>query len=275
MKPFLKWAGGKRALVPQILPLIPNGFRRYVEPMVGAGGLFFYLEPRQAMINDTNLPLITLYRVLAAKPDQVIDELSVLSQSYMLAPHEDREEIYYQVRKLFNILTGTNESLAAMFMFLNKTCFNGLWRVNQKGEMNVSWGKYKKPAFQEEEHLKQASNLLKRTKIMSKDFSLLEYQPGDFVYFDPPYLEEKDGSFTAYTKDGFGPEDHKRLSALARNLSGKGVACLISNSNTTHTREIYRGLPTVQVRAPRSINRNGDGRGPVTELLIANYWTGG
>ena len=272
--PFVKWAGGKTQLLDVISEHLPNKFNRYFEPFVGGGALLFKLQPLSFCINDTNSELIGAFKCF--QNDELFDELKKL-----LDEHEEKhsEEYYYEVRdmdkyELFNALPITDH--AARMIYLNKACFNGLYRVNSKGYFNVPFGKKKIVKCYDRENFENLRKFFKKRKsvITSVDFeeAVKSAKVGDFVYFDPPYdtWEDKD-SFTSYSKDSFGKDEQKRLAKVFKELSNKGVYCMLSNHNTKFIRELYSDFHINVVNAKRMINSKGDARGEVEEVLITNY----
>lgn len=264
-KPPVKWAGGKGQLIPQFEPLFPKEkFDLYLEPFVGGGAVFFHLLPGKAILIDSNPELVNFYRV-------VRDSLPELCAD--LAKHKNDREYYYRTRAL-DPETLSPVERASRFLYLNKTGYNGLWRVNRKGKHNVPFGRYKNPKILDEENLRLVSLALMRAEIVCGDFSLvLEYAcPSAFVYLDPPYQPLSDtANFTSYTADSFGKEDQERLAKLFRELDAKGCMVMLSNSDTPLVRELYAGYDIQVVRARRAINCRADRRGPVSELVIRNY----
>lgn len=264
-KPPVKWAGGKGGLIPQFELLFPKRpWDLYVEPFVGGGAVFFHLTPPRAVLIDNNEELINFYRV-------VRDELEALLQD--LRKHENTADYYYRIRALDpSKLTAVER--ASRFLYLNKTGYNGLWRVNSKGQHNVPFGRYKNPNIVDEPNLRLVSRALSQAEIRLGDFSLaLDHaRPGAFVYLDPPYhpLSET-ARFTGYTKDGFGEDDQRRLAEVFRELDRRGCLVMLSNSDTPFIRELYAGYDIQVVYARRAINCRADGRGPITELVIRNY----
>lgn len=264
VKPPVKWAGGKGQLIPQFEPLFPEEFDLYVEPFVGGGAVFFHLLPEKSVLIDDNPELINFYLV-------VRDDLESLLSD--LRKHRNEREYYYQVRAL------DPESLdpvrrASRFLFLNKTAYNGLWRVNRVGKHNVPFGRYKHPKIVDEENLRMVSAAFKGAEILLGDFSdALEFaRPGVFVYMDPPYHPvSPTACFTSYTSSAFDEKEQRRLAEVFRVLDDKGCFVMLSNSDTPFIRELYEGFAIDVVHARRAINSKGDGRGPVTELVIRNY----
>ena len=268
--PFVKWAGGKSRLLSQLRPLLPPGVEamRHVEPFVGGGAFFFARRPERALLADVNEALIAAYHAVRDDFERVADALGPLAEQHS-------KEHYYRVRERYNgSRQVTTYSRAAMFIYLNKTCFNGLHRVNRRGEFNVPVGAYKSPKILDATALQRASELLQNAEIRCAPFeSLLEKaKPGDFVYFDPPYAPVSEtASFTAYARDGFSRDDQARLHDIYRVLDRRGCKLMLSNSDVPFIRELYRHYRVDKVAAPRAINCNAQKRGRVTELVVRNY----
>jgi DNA adenine methylase len=261
-KPFLKWAGGKGKLLSEILPRLPKRFGRYHEPFVGGGAVFFALGPRRATLSDINADLVTAYTAIRDNVEKVIREL---------AAHQATEERFYEVRAWDSCSLSPVES-AARTIYLNRTCFNGLYRVNRRGRFNVPFGRYANPRICNPENLRTVSEALRGVKILHETvFSLSRrVRRGDLVYFDPPYDPlTPTASFTAYAKDGFGREEQRALARLFAELADRGVSVVLSNSDTPFVRKLYRGFKIETVFARRAINSRADRRGPVTEVLIS------
>jgi DNA adenine methylase len=265
-KPFLRWVGGKTQLLPQLLALAPKGFKSYHEPFLGGGALCFALDPMTTFLNDCNPRLINTYQQLAMNSSLVIDRLQQLERS---------SSCYCVQRTLLNAedVACLDVEAAARFIFLNKTCFNGLWRENAAGEFNVPYGGDRKSRkFFDAKNLLECSRRLRNgTTISCVDFEHAvrrSCNPGDFVYFDPPYVPLKTTSFVGYTSDGFGYQEQVRLRDLALHLKSMDVHVMISNSDTPSTRQLYAGFELHEVKARRSINSNGADRGKVGELII-------
>lgn len=275
VKPFVKWAGGKRQLMPQITKYMPKTFGRYYESFVGGGAVFFELQNNKSTINDFNTELIFAYKAIRDNLDELIDNLKV---------HEENNssDYYYQIREWDRngiIENKSNVERAARFIFLNKTGFNGLFRVNSQNQINTPYGRYKNPAIVNESVLKAVNIFLNKSsiKILNGDFedTVKGAKRGDFVYFDPPYapmIEDKQ-SFVGYTLNGFGTQEQERLRDLVNKLTDKGVYVMVSNSSVPYIHEIYKKYKdtTVVVPASRNINSKGAGRGKVDEVLIMNY----
>ena len=268
--PIVKWAGGKSRLLGQLLPLLPSGIelRRHVEPFAGGAAVFFALRPARALLCDINPALIGTYEAVRDQVDELIERLEQLARE-----HDDRN--YYQVRERYNRARklGAIER-AAMFIYLNKTCFNGLQRVNHKGEFNVPVGRYVSPRILNEQALRAASVQLKATDLRCTGFeSLLALaKPGDFVYLDPPYEPVSEtASFTAYAQSGFDRTDQLRLRDVYAELDRRGCRLMLSNSDTPFIRDLYRDYQIDFVAAARAINRDASKRGPVQEVVVRNY----
>jgi len=271
-KPFLKWVGGKRQLLEKLKEYAPDDFNVYHEPMVGGGALFFELQPEKAVLNDYNKDLIRTYKVIRDDIDELIDYLKEYESNH-------NEDFYYQTRDEYNELKKNNGhkhkvELAAKLMYMNKTCFNGLYRVNQKGEFNVPHGKYKSPNICNEELIRNANEVLQGIELLSGDFekALDKVEKNDFVYIDPPYDPVSDtADFTSYTNNGFGKESQKRLAETFKELHKRGAKVMLSNSDTKFIRELYKDFNIHIVQAKRYVNCKGNGRGDVNELIITNY----
>lgn len=270
-RPFLKWAGGKGQLLGELLPRVRAGLGAggYHEPFIGGGALFFELSrqgalPRRATLSDANENLVEVY--LAVR-----DELGAVVE--VLREHKARhsEEHYYGVR---GRRPESRPERAARVIYLNKTCFNGLYRENSRGQFNVPMGRYENPEVLDEPNLRAASEALRGVSIAVADFGDVagRAEPGDLVYFDPPYDPvSKTSSFTSYAKGGFGSSEQARLRDLARTLSGRGVRFLLSNSMTPLVRELYAEFHVETVLATRAVNSRADRRGKIEEALVSNY----
>lgn len=276
MKPFLKWAGGKGQLLEQLDPLFPESFERYHEPFLGGGAVFFHLAWKtgltgSASLSDANRDLIEVYQVLSDCPEGLIG----LLRDYKAA----HDAAFYTKIRASKPKSPTER--AARFVYLNRTCFNGLYRVNKKGDFNVPMGRYANPLICDEEVLRAASvilkNLVKRGSITHRSFNdaLQEPTADDFVYLDPPYVPVSEtANFTAYTKDGFGPKDQERLRDALEKLSDRDVKWMLSNADTPKVWDLYGamgGVNILKVNAKRNINSRSDKRGVVGELVVRNY----
>lgn len=273
--PFLKWAGGKARLVPQILAAAPAEIATYHEPFVGAGAVYFGFEAagllRRAALSDSNRELMSAFAQVRDNLDGVAAALELLASAYLAASPDARAEVYYAIRAA---CPATEAARAARTIFLNKTCYNGLYRVNRKGEFNVPHGDYKRPPILDYRLLSEASSALQQAKLRSDDFetACAEAQPGDFVYLDPPYHPlSATSNFTSYTGGAFGETEQLRLRDCFVSLRDRGVAAVLSNSDHPFIRELYDGLglDIQTVTMGRAINSVGSKRAPISELLIA------
>jgi len=299
MRPFLKWAGGKTQLLNEFHQRLPEEIlagkiTRYAEPFIGGGAFFLSLNRNysfeRCMICDVNEELILTYNVIKKAVKQLIENLGILESEYRSKDESGKELLYYEVRDEFNRkLPQINfqrfspewTELAARIIFLNRTCFNGLFRVNQKGEFNVPYGKYKNPEICNSDNLNNVSALLKTTRIVSGDFTKCRtfVDKTTFVYFDPPYRPlNQTSSFTSYTKSGFSDTDQVRLVEFFRELDRKGAKVMLSNSdprnqdpNDTFFDDHFSDFTIERVPANRVINSNGARRGKINELIITNY----
>lgn len=266
--PIVKWVGGKRQLMFELIKNMPKSYNRYFEPFIGGGALFFELQPENAYISDMNEELINLYTIVRDNVYELIEDLSrhEVSKEYFLKIRNiDRTEKYAELSDI---------ERASRFIYLNRTCFNGMYRVNSKGEFNVPFGHYKNPRIIDENNLLNCSVLLKNTEIKHADFSeiLKKAKEGDFVYFDPPYVPlNETSSFTSYTKDGFDIDMQFKLRDVCDELDTMGVKFMLSNSDTKLVNELYANYEIKKVFASRQINANADGRGKITEVLVRNY----
>jgi len=266
--PIVKWAGGKRQLIADLKNNLPKKFNRYFEPFIGGGALFFNIQPENAYISDINPELINLYQVIKNDVYELIDDLK---------QHKNDEEYFYEIRNIDRngkYKKWSDVQKASRFIYMNRTCFNGLYRVNSKGEFNVPYGKYSNPRILDEINLLNCSQLFQNTEIRHSDFSeiLNHVQKGDFVYFDPPYAPlNETSSFTSYTKDGFGEDMQVKLKKLCDELDNMGVYFMLSNSDTKGINKLYKDYEIKKVLASRAINSVTSKRGKITEVLVRNY----
>ncbi len=263
-RPLVKWVGGKRQLVPELLAHAPKVFSRYYEPFVGGGALFFALRPVMATLGDMNDRLARTYQAVRDDAEAVID---------MLGTYRYESALYYQMRAI-DIDRRPDVEVAAWFIYLNKCGFNGLYRVNKANRVNVPFGKYTNPTICDAENIRACARALDGVDIRTSDFAttVASARRGDFVYFDPPYVPlSATSSFTAYQAGGFGIEDQRHLRDVARQLASRGVHVLLSNSSAALVRELYADAPFVihEVDATRALNCKADRRGNVKELLIS------
>ena len=275
VSPVLKWVGGKRQLISDIEPLIPKSISTYVEPFVGGGAVLFHLQPKKAIINDYNQELMNVYQVIKDKPNELIE---VLQEQKGL----NSEDYFYEIRSLDrseNYENMTDVEKAGRVIYLNKTCFNGLFRVNRAGFFNTPYGKYKNPSIVNEVTIKAVSNYFNSAKIkfLTGDYkeALRRLRRGAFVYFDPPYVPiSSSSSFTGYTEHGFDYEKQVELRDECLKLHNRGVKFLQSNSYSPEILELYSDQKVFNieiVKAKRSINSQVDKRGEISEVLIYNY----
>lgn len=272
LAPILKWVGGKRQLLNEITPLIPKRITTYVEPFLGGGAVLFNLQPKKAIINDFNKDLINVYRVVRDSPQELLD---------ILKKHDkyNCEDYYYEIRALDRSENYTNMSnleKAARIIYLNKTCYNGLFRVNQAGQFNSPYGRYKNPNIVNEPVILAMSNYFKNNniKILEGDYrdALKNLRKGAFVYFDPPYMPiSSSSSFTGYTENGFNEKDQIELKIECDKLNDRGINFMLSNSAHPYIIELYKDYEITFVKARRSINSKGNKRGEINEVLVINY----
>lgn len=268
--PFLKWVGGKRQLMPAINNLLPKKYTDYYEPFVGGGALFFYTQPKKAIINDFNEELINVFNVIKNSPEDLINDLKT---------HKNESDYFYHIRALDRTEEYTNFSdikKASRIIYLNKTCYNGLYRVNSSGEFNSPFGRYKNPNIVNEITIRSVSIYLNINEItiLTGDFedSVKNIKKGAFAYFDPPYDPvSKSSNFTGYVQGGFDMYEQVRLRDLCNKLNEKGVKFLLSNSATPLIEELYKDYEISYVKANRFINSDPKKRGEIDEVLIRNY----
>ena len=297
VKPIIKWAGGKGQLLDEIRNSYPKGLGteivKYAEPFIGGAAVLFDVLGRydfeEAYISDVNRELVHLYMTVRDAPNELIELLSDLQKEHILRSTDERKDYFYQNRERFNQIKAENDidwiECSALFIYLNKTCFNGLYRVNSKGEFNVPSGVYKNPRICDDSNIRKASGLLQGVRIEHADY----LKSSDFVdertfaYFDPPYRPLNDtSSFTSYAEGQFNDDDQRRLAQYVHELNQRGAKVMVSNSDPKNSDpndeffdELYAGLNIRRVSATRMINSKGDSRGPVNELLITNYLTSG
>ncbi len=261
-RPFLKWAGGKRQLLPALLRHVPGRYGTYFEPFLGGGALYFALQPRGAVLADTNLRLIRTYRGVRDDVEGVIERL----RTY---PHD--AEFFYAMRER-DIDAAGDAEVGAWFIYLNRIAYNGLYRVNRRNRFNVPFGRYANPTICDADNLRACAAALAGVDLRPGDFdqALRDARRDDFVYFDPPYVPlSPTASFTSYTSQGFGPDEQVRLRDRARRLKESGVHVLLSNSSTDFVRELYGdGFHLEEVAATRLVNSRSSRRGPIPELVM-------
>lgn len=272
MKPVVKWVGGKTQMLDKIKELMPVTYNIYFEPFFGGGAVLFSLEEdKKAIVNDINPELINLYRQIKSNPEEIIDALDNID--YIHNTSDDPKKYYYTVREYFNSQLGsTSIEQAARFIYLNKHCFNGLYRVNSKGEFNVPFnGKTSGSSF-DSDNIYEVSSRLQSTDLLYGDFeaAVSNAASGDLVFLDSPYAPLTPTSFVDYTKEGFSYDDHIRLAKLFKELSDRGVYCMLTNHDTDLIRDLYKDYTITTIDVRRSINRNGSDR-KGKEVIITNY----
>jgi len=269
--PVVKWVGGKRQIIDQIIKYVPKNFSTYYEPFLGGGAVLFELQPRKAVVNDVNSELINLYEVIKDNVEELIEDLK---------QHRNEEDYFYAIRELdrdkdkYNKLTPVQR--ASRIIYLNKTCYNGLFRVNKAGEFNTPFGNYKNPNIVNEITLRAVSNYFNKAKITftCKDFEevLKGARKGAFVYLDPPYYPVSDtASFTGYDKGGFDSDEQVRLKKACDKLNEKDIKFLLSNSATDFIKDLYKDYRIEVIQAKRAINSKADKRGEIDEVLVMNF----
>lgn len=270
--PFLKWAGGKRQLLNQIKERMPKEYNDYYEPFIGGGAVLFELQPEKATINDINTSLINVYRQVKDNTEEFIKLVNKLDSEMW----EDGKEYYLDIREKYNDKLLKKEydlELAALFTFMNKHCFNGLYRVNKKGLFNVPYNKSRRTSI-EEDDVRETAKYLKTVNILEGDFekACKDAKKGDFIFFDSPYAPLNPTSFEAYTKEGFDVDSHKRLAKLYDELTERGCYCMLTNHNTEFINELYsnKGYKIDVVSVKRMINSDASNR-KGEEVIICNY----
>lgn len=269
--PVVKWLGGKRQLLTEINKYIPKKISTYYEPFVGGGAVLFSIKPGKAVINDINEELINLYKVIKETPEELISELK---------KYENTSKEFYRVRGLDRseeeYAKLTDAQRAARMHYLNKTCFNGLFRVNSLGQFNAPYGNYKNPNIVNEVVIRAVSNYFNSSNITLKcgDYAeaIKQARKGAFIYFDPPYDPISDSSnFTGYSKGGFNKDEQIRLKNVCDSLDKRGINFMLSNSSTEFIRDLYKEYRIIPVNARRNVNSDGENRGEVEEVLVINY----
>lgn len=271
VSPVVKWVGGKRQLLDHIIPLLPKKITSYCEPFLGGGAVLFSIQPHKAIVNDLNSDLIIVYKTIRDHVDELITSLQ---------KHENTQDYFYKIRDIDrnkNIyLKMSDIEKASRLIFLNKTCYNGLFRVNQSGEFNTPFGHYKNPNIVNEPTLRAVSKYFNRNEItfLCEDFSttLNRLKKGSFVYLDPPYDPVSDtASFTGYNKGGFDKKEQFRLKTCCDALTSKGIKFMLSNSATDFIKDLYKDYDISIVKAKRAINADANKRGEIDEVIIRNY----
>jgi DNA adenine methylase len=258
-RPFLKWVGGKRSILDELLKRVPAEYDAYHEPFLGGGAFYFALQPKEAYLSDVNFHLVLTFQAVKDDVEAVIRQLKI---------HERLHNKSYYLKARTKLFKEKDPiKLSALFIYLNKTCFNGLYRVNKGGGFNVPMGDYKNPLIVDEENLRNVSKVLQTASIEQKGFEQTPVHKGDFYYLDPPYHETYDG----YNGNGFGDEEHRQLAEFCRKIDQKGGFFMLSNSDTPFVRELYKGYHIEVVSASRMVSCKAHQRGKENELLIRNY----
>ena len=258
-KPFIKWVGGKRSILPDLLARMPRDYGDYVEPFIGGGALFFAVQPKRACLSDVNLHLVVAY---AAVRDNVEGLIKLLTE------HEARHTKAYYLKARKQLAKETDPTVvASLLIYLNKTCYNGLYRVNRAGQYNVPIGDYKKPSIIDAKTLRADSGLLRNTVIEQKDFAQIRPRKNAFYYLDPPYHETYDG----YSGNGFNDDKHRQLADFCRGIDEKGGLFMLSNSDTSLVRALWNGYHIEEIQSARSVSCKSYSRGKANELVIRNY----
>lgn len=274
-RPFVKWAGGKTRVVPQILQYFPAEFKSYYEPFLGGGALYFSISPQNGCLNDINHVLIEAYLHIRDQLNELITDLTLIQDHYYSLDNLDnKSEYYYEQRRVFNSLNEQSIHRTALFVFLNKTGYNGMYRENSSGGFNIPFGKRKNPIICDQENLTLVSAVLKQIDIKTGpyDEAVKNAVAGDFIYLDPPY-EPLNGTsnFTEYQAGGFTQDDQRKLSNVFRELSEKGCLVMMSNSVADFVYELYVDFHINRITVSRGINSTKSSRGKIDELIITNY----
>lgn len=275
VRPFLKWVGGKGRVIAQLEQYFPKSFNNYFEPFVGGGAVFFHLNSNIATINDINKTLMDSYANVRDHVEPLIKELRTLEEQYHSLDEEARKVIFYQIRSEFNTIKNKNTiRRTTLLIFLNKTCFNGMYRENRRGEFNVPFGRYHNPKICDEINLRAVSKQLKNTTVLSGSYkeATKTAKKGDFVYLDPPYYPlNPTSSFTSYSEGDFNEKDQIELKELFDELTKRGCKVMLSNSYTKYIISLYKDYKQYKVYVGRSINSNGLKRGKIAEIVVTNY----
>lgn len=258
-RPFLKWVGGKRSILPELLKRVPSDFDAYHEPFMGGGALYFAIQPKEAFLSDVNFHLVITFKAVRDDVEGLIRQLKVHQRLH-------NKEYYLKARKKLFTEKDTTK-LSALFIYLNKTCFNGLYRVNKGGGFNVPMGDYKNPNILDEENLRNASKVLQNAEIKQHGFEHTKIYKNDFYYLDPPYHE----TYSQYDGSGFGDKEHQKLAEFCYKIHQKSSKFMLSNSDTPFVRDLYKGYNIEIVSASRNVSCKAHQRGKENELIIRNY----
>lgn len=258
-RPFVKWVGGKRSILPDLLKRMPESYDAYHEPFMGGGALYFAVQPKEAYLSDINFHLVITYQAVKNDVEYLIT---------LLKRHEKNHSKEYYLKQRDRLATEKDPiKLASVFIYINKTCFNGLYRVNRSGGYNVPMGDYKNPAILDADNLRACSKLLQGTSISQHSFKQAEIYKDDFYYLDPPYHE----TYSGYSGDGFGDDEHTALAEFCHKIDKKGGFFMLSNSDTPFVRKLYKGYTIETVSASRFVSCKAHQRGKENELIIRNY----
>jgi DNA adenine methylase len=275
IKPIVKWAGGKSQLITALLDKTPDDFNDYYEPFFGSGAYFFALNPDgNVFINDINKTLMNLYRIAKENPEELTDKLRIIQEEYNSLFDEKKSDYYYEKRKLFNTLEHHDTERIALFVFLNKTGYNGMYRESSDGSYNIPFGKQKTASLINNGDLLKLSERLAKAKITDGDYLKVidNAKMGDFIYLDPPYHPvTRTANFTSYNKNDFGEKDQIKLAKAISKLTKRGCKIMLSNSDADFIKDLYKDFYIYEVEANRFINCKAESRGKVKELIIANY----
>jgi DNA adenine methylase len=259
VRPFLKWVGGKRSILNELAKRLPTAYTTYYEPLLGGGALFFSLKPPKACLSDINFHLIITFQTVRDDVEKLIEQLKA---------HVANHNKTYFLKAREHLFTAKDPvEIAAWFIYLNKTCYNGLYRVNKAGKFNVPIGSYKEPAILDEENLRLCAKVLKDAKIIQQSFMQIEPEKNEFYYLDPPYHR----AFSGYDGNGFGDEQHKQLAGICQKIDNVGGFFMLSNSDTDFIRSLYKDFKVEKISASRMVSCKGNQRGKEEELLIRNY----
>lgn len=258
-RPFVKWVGGKRSILTELIPRLPSVYKTYHEPFLGGAALFFAVKPVKAYLSDINFHLVVTFQTVRDHVDALIEQLKDHAEKH------DKEYFLKARKRLF--VEKDPIKISAFFIYLNKTCFNGLYRVNQSGFFNVPIGDYKDPPILDEDNLRSCSDALKDAKIKQHSFEQLEPEKDNFYYLDPPYHE----TYSGYDGRGFGEKEHTALAGFCKEIDKTGAFFMLSNSDTPLIRSLYNGFHIEQVSASRSVSCKANQRGKEKELIIRNY----
>ena len=279
-KPFIKWVGGKSKLIPELEKYFPKKFNRYYEPFVGGGALFFQIKQnydvRFSSINDINKKLIIAYKQIQKNPKKIILLLKKIENKYKKLSLSNQKDFFYEIREKYNKKNLNDITTTTYLIFLNKTCFNGMYRENSKGKYNIPFGDQKNPTICDEKNILAVSKSLKNTEITNLSFeqAVKKCKKGDFIYFDPPYYPiNATSNFTSYHKNTFEPDEQEKLRDVFVSLTKKGCFVMLSNSNTEFIKKLYKNFNKYELYAARSINSKGSRRGKIKEIVVVGGYT--